>query len=59
MKPWEKDECRHNDNIHIDTLRGWLQLALIALFACICAGIVYELAQPWGAELIELWSFAP
>ena len=47
------------DEDYLDTARDWMQLFLIALFACICAGIVYELAQPWVTELIELWSFSP
>ena len=47
-----------DEDIYIETLRDWVQLFLIAVFAIICAGIVYELAQPWVAELIELWSFA-
>ena len=47
------------DEDYLDTARDGVQLFLIAVFAIICAGIVYELAQPWVAEVIELWSFAP
>ena len=47
------------DEDYLDTARDWMQLFLIALFACICAGIVYEIAQPWANEVISNWEFKP
>ena len=49
----------HDKDIYLDALRGWVQLMLVAVFACICAGVVYELAQPWVNAVIEGWRFAP
>lgn len=46
-------------DIYLDALRSWVQLMLVAVFALICAGVVYELAQPWVNELIASWSFTP
>lgn len=47
------------ENDYLDTVREWVHLLLIAVFAIICAGIVYELAQPWVNEVIANWEFKP
>lgn len=54
-QPWESDIERDEADPYIESLRGWVHLFLIALFAIICAGIVYELAQPWVADVISNW----
>ena len=48
-----------DDDDYLAAARDWVQLLLIAVFAIICAGIVYELAQPWVSAVIAEWSFVP
>ena len=56
--PWLDDLEQDEADPYVEALMDFVVLLMIAVFCIICAGIVYELAQPWVAYVIELWSFA-
>lgn len=57
--PWLDDIEADEADPHLEALVDFAVLLLIVLFACVCAGIVYELAQPWVAEVLTNWEFKP
>ena len=57
--PWQDDLEADEQNPYIEAVMDFVVLLLVAVFAIICAGIVYELAQPWVSAVIAEWSFVP
>lgn len=64
MNPWDNDDWRvdleqDEQDPYTQVIMDFVALLLWAVFAIICAGIVYELMHPYINTVIAAWEFKP
>lgn len=57
--PWQDDLEQDEQDPYIEAVMDFVVLLLIAVFAIICAGIVYEVTHVYINSVIAEWSFVP
>lgn len=57
--PWQDDLEQDEADPYIEAIMDFIVLVLWAVFAIICAGIVYEVTHPYINTAIAAWEFKP